>query len=84
MTVVAVILLLVVLAFACSIGAHYTGACMGMPDGSGSIGLWAELTMMAILAFFGAPVASHSVEMTVGLHLIRSVRVTPWGRLPSS
>lgn len=79
MTAVAILLVLVVLGFAWSIGAHYTGACMGMPYGSGSIGLWPALVIMAVLAFIGALVASHSVELTVGLHLIHSVRVTLWG-----
>ncbi len=70
-----------VLAFAWSIGAHYTGSCMGMPYGSGSIGLWSALVVMAILAFFGAFVASHPVELTVGLHLIQSTLVTLWGAI---
>lgn len=79
MTMVAIILVLVVLAFAWSIGAHYTGACMGMPYGSGSVGLWPALVTMAVLAFFGALVASHGVELTVGRDLIQAARVSLWG-----
>lgn len=79
MTVLTGVLILVVLAFAWSIGAHYTGACMGMPYGSGSIALWPALVTMAILAFFGALLASHRVEVTVGLHLIQATQVTLWG-----
>ncbi len=75
----ALVLVLAVLAFSWSIGAHYTGACMGMPYGSGSIGLWPALVTMAILAFFGAFLASHRVEMTVGMHLIDGAKVTLWG-----
>lgn len=70
------ILVLVVLAFAWSIGAHYTGACMGMPFGSGSIKLGPALALMAVLAFLGATFASHRVEATVGLHIIDAHRVT--------
>jgi PiT family inorganic phosphate transporter len=79
MSAVAIILVIVVLAYAWSIGAHYTGACMGMPYGSGSIGLWPALIVMAVLAFFGALIASHRVEVTVGMHLIDASRVTLWG-----
>ena len=39
MTTVDIILVLVALAFAWSMGAHYTGACMGMPYATRSIGL---------------------------------------------
>lgn len=73
------VLVVVVFAFAWSIGAHYTGACMGMPYGSGSISLWPALITMGILAFFGALLASHRVELTVGMHLVQATRVTLWG-----
>lgn len=69
-------LVLIVLAFAWSIGAHYTGACMGMPYGSGSIKLVPALVLMAVLALLGAVFASHGVESTVGLHIIDASRVT--------
>jgi inorganic phosphate transporter, PiT family len=60
--------LLIVLAvgFAWSIGAHYTGAVMGMPHALGAIGAWQALVLMAPLAFVGATFASHAVEKRVG------------------
>ena len=58
-------------------GAHYTGACMGMPYASGSIRLWPALLLMAPLAFAGAALASHGVELTVGEHLIGARGATP-------
>jgi PiT family inorganic phosphate transporter len=60
--------LLVVLAvgFAFAIGAHYTGACMGMPHALGAVTTWRALWIMAPLAFAGAALASHGVEHTVG------------------
>lgn len=76
MSVEAVILVVIVLAFAWSIGAHYTGACMGMPFGSGSIRLIPALSLMAVLAFIGAVFASHRVESTVGLGIIDASKVT--------
>ncbi len=71
-----IVLVAIVLAFAWSIGAHYTGACMGMPYGSGSIKLWPALGLMSVLALLGAAVASHGVETTVGVHIIEAKRVT--------
>jgi PiT family inorganic phosphate transporter len=64
----AVTALLIVLAvgFAWSIGAHYTGAVMGMPHALGAIGAWQALLLMAPLAFLGATFASHEVEKRVG------------------
>src|SRR5438552_6517060 len=60
--------LLIVLAigFAWSIGAHYTGAVMGMPHALRAIGAWPALLLMAPLAFLGATFASHGVEQRVG------------------
>jgi len=60
--------LLIVLAvgFAWSIGAHYTGAVMGMPHALRAIGAWQALVLMAPLAFLGATFASHEVEKRVG------------------
>ena len=60
--------LLIVLAigFAWSIGAHYTGAVMGMPHALRAIGAWSALLLMAPLAFLGAAFASHAVERRVG------------------
>jgi phosphate/sulfate permease len=51
----------VALAFAWSMGAHYTGACMGMAYASGSIRLWPALALMAVLAWAGAALASRPV-----------------------
>lgn len=72
----AITLIVIVLAFAWSIGAHYTGACMGMPYGSGSIKLVPALILMAALALIGAVFASHRVESNVGLHIIDANQVT--------
>jgi inorganic phosphate transporter, PiT family len=60
--------LLIVLAvgFAWSIGAHYTGAVMGMPHALHAIGAWRALLLMAPLTFLGATFASHAVEKRVG------------------
>ena len=52
--------------FAISIGAHYTGACMGMPYAAGAIRPGRALLLMAPLAFLGAALASERVESTVG------------------
>lgn len=62
-------LLLLVVAFAASIGAHYTGACMGMPHALGALSRRQALWLMAPLALVGAAIASHPVEATVGLGL---------------
>ena len=63
--------LLIVLAvgFAWSIGAHYTGAVMGMPHALRAIGAWQALLLMAPLALLGATFASHEVEKRVGFGL---------------
>ncbi len=76
MTMELIVLVAAVLAFSWSIGAHYTGACMGMPYGSGSIKLRPALWLMAIFALIGATVLSHRVERTVGLSILASHRVT--------
>ncbi|HLH76056.1 MAG TPA: inorganic phosphate transporter [Candidatus Binataceae bacterium] len=64
------LLILLALAFAWSMGAHYTGACMGMPYATGSIGLRPALLVMAILVMTGASFLSHRVLLTVGRHVI--------------
>jgi inorganic phosphate transporter, PiT family len=73
-TLAAVTALLIVLAlgFAWSIGAHYTGAVMGMPHALRAIGAWQALLLMAPLAFLGATFASHAVEKRVGSGLTGS------------
>lgn len=64
--------LLVVLAvgFAYSMGAHYTGACMGMPHALAAISARRALLVMAPLTLLGAAFASHGVEHTVGESLL--------------
>lgn len=59
-------LIAVAVGFAFSIGAHYTGACMGMPYAARAIRLGPALLLMAPLAFAGAVLASERVETTVG------------------
>ncbi len=65
-----VVLLGVAVLFAWNLGAHYTGATMGMPYASRSIALWPALAIVAIFSLLGASFASGKVERTVGLHLI--------------
>ena len=60
------LLVILAVAFAWSIGAHYTGACMGMPHALKAISAWHALLLMAPLAFLGALLASHGVEHRVG------------------
>jgi PiT family inorganic phosphate transporter len=61
--------------FAVSIGAHYTGACMGMPYAAGAIRPTRALLLMAPLAFVGAALASERVETTVGHGILTSTTV---------
>src|ERR1700757_3168645 len=60
------LLIILAIGFAWSIGAHYTGAVMGMPHALRAIGAWQALLLMAPLAFLGATFASHAVEQRVG------------------
>ena len=60
------LLIVLALAFAWSMGAHYTGAVMGMPHALQAIGAWRALLLMAPLTFLGATLASHAVERRVG------------------
>ena len=62
--------------FAFSMGAHYTGACMGMPYASGAIRAWRALLVMAPLTLLGAFLASGSVETTVGHGLLQTGTVS--------
>jgi PiT family inorganic phosphate transporter len=64
--------LLVILAvgFAFSMGAHYTGACVGMPHALGAVSARQALAVMAPLTLVGATFASHGVEHTVGHSLL--------------
>lgn len=70
MNPVAMVLLVVALAFAWSMGAHYTGAVMGMPYASHAIRLWPALGTMSLLTVIGATVASGGVQTTVGLDIV--------------
>ena len=67
------LLIVLAVAFAWSIGAHYTGAVMGMPHALRAIGAWQALLLMAPLAFLGAAFASHAVEHRVGSGLTDGV-----------
>lgn len=70
------ILVVLSLAFAWSMGAHYTGAVMGMPYASKSIRMWPALVTLSILTIIGATFASHGVQETVGLHIVDVDQVT--------
>jgi inorganic phosphate transporter, PiT family len=63
---VTALLIALALGFAWSMGAHYTGATMGMPHALGAIGAWPALLLMAPLTVLGAAFASHAVERRVG------------------
>ena len=69
-------LLAVALLFAWNLGAHYTGATMGMPYASRSISLRPALAIVAICSLLGATFASGKVEATVGLRLIAAREVS--------
>lgn len=70
-----VALVVVSVAFAWSMGAHYTGAVMGIPYAARAIRLWPALGSLALLTAVGATVASRGVQQTVGLHIIDAARV---------
>jgi PiT family inorganic phosphate transporter len=63
------LLIALAVAFAWSMGAHYTGAVMGMPHALRAIRAWPALLLMAPLTFLGATFASHEVERRVGFGL---------------
>ncbi len=75
MTAADVLLVIVALAFAWSMGAHYTGACMGMPHATGSIRLWPALLIMAPLTLIGATFLSHQVLENVGHNILAADRL---------
>ncbi len=68
-------LVAVALAFAWSMGAHYTGACMGMPYATKSVGLRAALWVMAPLTLAGATFLSHKVLENVGHNILVASRL---------
>lgn len=65
-----VLLIILAIGFAYSMGAHYTGACMGMPYALRALSARAALLLMAPLTLIGATFASHRVEHTVGHSLL--------------
>ena len=71
-----ILLIGIAVAFAWSMGAHYTGATMGMSYASHSIRAWPALIIMAIMALLGATFASHSVELNLGRNVISATAVT--------
>jgi PiT family inorganic phosphate transporter len=71
------VLLAVVLLFAWNLGAHYTGATVGMPYAARALPLWPALATVAVFSLLGATFASGRVERTVGNHLIAAHDVTP-------
>ena len=75
MTIANVLLVIVALAFAWSMGAHYTGACMGMPHATGSIRLWPALWIMAPLTLIGATFLSHKVLENIGHNVLVADRL---------
>ena len=75
MTADSLILVALAFAFAWSMGAHYTGACMGMPYATGSIRVWPALATMAVFVVIGASFLSHRVLTTVGHHLLDTSRL---------
>jgi inorganic phosphate transporter, PiT family len=75
MIVLDLVLIAAASAFAYSIGAHYTGACMGMPYAAGAIRLGPALLLMAPFVVVGAVFASGAVEATVGHGILVPVTV---------
>jgi inorganic phosphate transporter, PiT family len=75
-TVLAAVLIVLSLAFAWSMGAHYTGAVMGMPYASRSIRLRPALVTMSVFTVVGATLGSHGVQITVGTHIVDVHEVT--------
>ncbi len=64
------ILVVAALAFSWSIGAHYTGACMGMAHAAGAVTRREALVWMAVLTAAGAAIASGKVVGNIGLDLV--------------
>ena len=71
------VLIVVVVAFAWNLGAHYTGAVMGMPFAARAIAEWPALLLIGVFTIVGATFASGRVETTVGQNIIddRFVRI---------
>lgn len=73
------LLVAVAVGFAFSIGAHYTGACMGMPHALGAVSSRVALLLMAPLALVGATFASQGVEHTVAHSLLSGASLSVSG-----
>lgn len=58
-------------------GAHYTGAVMGMPVAIRALSERWALALIAVFCVIGATFASEPVQRTVGLHIVTASRVTP-------
>jgi len=76
LSVAVVVLIVAALAFAWSIGAHYTGACMGMAYAAGVITRRNALLGMAILTIAGAAIASERVVGNIGLNLVEASQLS--------
>ena len=81
MTAWNVVLVVLAVAFAWSMGAHYTGACMGMPYALRAVTAWRALLIMAPLTLLGATFASHGVADTVGHELFDGPGLTVGGQI---
>jgi len=57
-------------------GAHYTGAVMGMPYAIRAISLRWALLLIAVFCVLGATFASERVQVTVGLHILAPSQVS--------
>jgi PiT family inorganic phosphate transporter len=57
-------------------GAHYTGAVMGMPFAIGAASERVALALIAVFCVLGAAFASEPVQRTVGLHVVAATHVT--------
>ena len=75
MIVLVYVLIAAAVAFAYSLGAHYTGACMGMPYAAGAVRLVPALAIMAPFVLVGAVFASGAVEATVGHGILMATTV---------
>ncbi|MGC2289334.1 MAG: inorganic phosphate transporter [Thermoplasmata archaeon] len=76
MDILAYVLVGAAFGFAFSMGAHYTGACMGMSYASGAIRPLPALLLMAPVTLLGAFLASSGVEGTVGHGLLATGTVS--------
>jgi PiT family inorganic phosphate transporter len=57
-------------------GAHYTGAVMGMPYAVGAIRARWALALIAVFCILGATFASEPIQVTVGLRIVRPAEIS--------